>query len=53
MLEKFSDIIALSADKEDKSSFNVRDTFNKYLYHWPLFLIGILVCLSGAFISKK
>ncbi|MDQ6724038.1 MAG: Wzz/FepE/Etk N-terminal domain-containing protein, partial [Thermoproteota archaeon] len=49
MYEKLSDIIAISADKEDESSFNLRATLNKYLYHWPLFLIGILICMLGAF----
>jgi len=36
-------------DKEKDSSINFRDIINKYLYHWPLFIIGIAITMTAAF----
>ncbi len=33
----------------DDESINLREVIGKYLYHWPIFIIGILICLVGAF----
>lgn len=38
---------------ENESSSNFRETLNKYLYHWPLFVIGLLITLTAAFIYLK
>lgn len=31
-------------------SLDLKNTINKYLYHWPLFVIGLLLTLTSAFV---
>jgi tyrosine-protein kinase Etk/Wzc len=50
MCAKISDILTLLTDKEKDNSPSFRDNLNRQLYHWPLFLIGIIFCLSGAYL---
>ncbi|MBC7915377.1 MAG: polysaccharide biosynthesis tyrosine autokinase [Pyrinomonadaceae bacterium] len=38
---------------ENDSSSSFRETLDKYFYHWPLFLIGLLITLTCAFIYLK
>ncbi|WP_069660971.1 GumC family protein [Arcticibacter eurypsychrophilus] len=35
-------------NKEENPNKVVRELLNKYLYHWPLFLLSILICVSAA-----
>lgn len=39
--------------KENNHSFDLIETLNKYLYHWPLFLLSIGICITLAFIYLK
>jgi tyrosine-protein kinase Etk/Wzc len=50
MSAKISDLFSLMNEKEKDDSPSFRDSLNNYLYHWPLFLIGLLVCIFGAFV---
>ena len=36
-------------DSEESEPFDLQQTLRKYLYHWPYFVIGILVCLGAGF----
>ncbi len=38
---------------ETESSSSFRETLDKYLYHWPLFVIGLLFTLACAFIYLR
>ncbi|HTD99701.1 MAG TPA: polysaccharide biosynthesis tyrosine autokinase [Mucilaginibacter sp.] len=49
MSAKLSDLMPSLMDKEKDSSINFRDIINKYLYHWPLFIIGIAITMTAAF----
>ncbi len=48
MCAQLSDFFPLTNDKEKENSSNFRDTLSKYLYHWPLFVIGLLITLPLA-----
>ena len=37
----------------ENNSSSFRDSLDKYLYHWPLFLIGLLITLTCAFLYMK
>lgn len=50
MTETKSDIYPLL---ESNNTSTFRETLDKYLYHWPLFLIGLLITLTGAFFYLK
>jgi len=39
--------------KEESNSLNLREKVSKYLYHWPLFVISIALCLGLAFVHLK
>ena len=34
---------------EDENYINFREIIAKYSFHWPVFVLGILICLVGAF----
>jgi tyrosine-protein kinase Etk/Wzc len=53
MCAKISDLFSLMNEKEKDDSPSFRDSLNNYLYHWPLFLIGLLVCILGAFVYTQ
>lgn len=53
MHQKLSDIITVISKKEEENSFNLRAILKRYFYHWPLFLIGIVLCITGAFLYVK
>jgi tyrosine-protein kinase Etk/Wzc len=50
MCAQLSDFFPVSTDKDSGNSSNFRDTLNKYLYHWPLFLISLFIAFVIAFI---
>lgn len=50
MTETKSDIYPLL---ESNNSGTFRETLDKYLYHWPLFIIGLLITLTGAYFYLK
>lgn len=35
--------------QEEDQPNNIRETWNKYVFHWPLFILCILIALTGAF----
>ncbi|MGY3055211.1 tyrosine-protein kinase Etk/Wzc [Pedobacter sp. UYEF25] len=37
------------AMEDDEQAFNVREIIDKYLFHWPVFVLGIVLCLTAAF----
>jgi tyrosine-protein kinase Etk/Wzc len=37
----------------ETKNLDVRDTVKKYLYHWPLFVTGIAICLALAFLYVR
>src|ERR1700739_3094125 len=49
MSEKLPGILADLIDKDKKSSSSPHDTISGYLYHWPLFVLSIIVCAGVAF----
>ncbi|NRF39184.1 tyrosine-protein kinase [Pedobacter foliorum] len=40
---------SFTRDEEDNKPINIRELISKYLFHWPIFFVGITVCLIGAF----
>lgn len=38
-----------SQDFDSEESINFREIFHKYVYRWPVFLLGIISCLTVAF----
>ncbi|WP_379088189.1 GumC family protein [Pedobacter sp. UC225_65] len=41
---------ASPSDSEiEESTVNVREIINKYIFHWPVFVLGITICLIAAF----
>ncbi|KAA8486783.1 capsular exopolysaccharide synthesis family protein [Arcticibacter tournemirensis] len=40
-------------DDSKESHKDLREIFNKYLYHWPLFLLSMLLCLTLAYFYLK
>ncbi|WP_207425347.1 polysaccharide biosynthesis tyrosine autokinase [Pedobacter sp. SYSU D00535] len=42
-------ISPISEVKGDNADFNLRETINKYVFHWPLFLLGIVLALTLAY----
>lgn len=53
MCAKLSEILPLITEKEKQNSTTLRDNINGYLYHWPLFLVTLLITLAGAFIYLR
>ncbi|MET4081160.1 tyrosine-protein kinase Etk/Wzc [Pedobacter sp. UYP30] len=35
--------------EDEDQAINFREIFDKYLYHWPVFVVGVLLCLTAAF----
>jgi len=46
-------ISPISEVRGESPDFNLRETFLKYLYHWPLFLVGVLLALILAFLYVR
>lgn len=40
-------------ENEEAENINIGEVLNKYLYHWPIFLMGILICALGAFLYLR
>ncbi len=40
-------------EQNTQEDINIRDIVNKYTYHWPVFLLGIIVCIGLAFIYLR
>jgi tyrosine-protein kinase Etk/Wzc len=40
-------------NNEENSSKVVRELITKYLYHWPLFVLSLLICVSAAVLYIK
>ena len=40
-------------NNEENPSKVVRELVNKYLYHWPLFVLSLLICVSAAILYIK
>jgi tyrosine-protein kinase Etk/Wzc len=38
---------------EEKSSVNIREILSNYVYHWPVFFLGVFVCIITAFIYLR
>ncbi len=38
----------MSDDNTDED-FNIKDALQRYLFYWPLFVLGVLICLSIAY----
>lgn len=38
---------------EEQPLLNVREVLAKYIYHWPVFVLSILVCLLGALVYLR
>jgi tyrosine-protein kinase Etk/Wzc len=36
-----------------KEQINVREVFSKYIYHWPVFIIGLLLAWAAAFVYLR
>lgn len=53
MCAKLSEILPLITEKEKENSTTLRDNINGYLYHWPLFLVTLLVTLACAFVYLR
>ncbi|RYE30172.1 MAG: hypothetical protein EOP48_32145, partial [Sphingobacteriales bacterium] len=39
-------------DKEE-SSFNIQEVLGKYVYHWPVFVFSLFVCVSAAYLYLR
>ena len=37
-------------EKKNQQSTDLKSTINRYLYHWPLFILGLALALTAAFI---
>ena len=35
--------------EDQEQSVKVREVFDKYIYHWPMFVLGVVFCLTAAF----
>lgn len=44
-----SDLSTNLSNEEQDQSVNLREILGKYIYHWPLFLLGVIICLILAF----
>jgi tyrosine-protein kinase Etk/Wzc len=38
-----------SLDFERDQVLNLREVLTKYLYHWPVFVLGLVICMLGAY----
>lgn len=49
MLSTDKNMNDLMADASEEQEVNLREMIYKYLYHWPVFILGLIICLFGAF----
>lgn len=42
-----------STPLQDEESINIREILAKYLYHWPVFVLGLLICLTSTFLYLR
>jgi tyrosine-protein kinase Etk/Wzc len=35
--------------ENEEPAFNIRELIGKYIFHWPVFIVGIAICLTLAF----
>ncbi|HWD90605.1 MAG TPA: polysaccharide biosynthesis tyrosine autokinase [Mucilaginibacter sp.] len=47
------DLLSQLVDKKEDDSSMFHDTVNKYLYHWPLFVLGVLIFIGAAFAYQQ
>lgn len=38
---------------EEFNKLNIREIVNKYIFHWPVFIVGIVLCLFSAFLFLR
>ncbi|HVW15535.1 MAG TPA: polysaccharide biosynthesis tyrosine autokinase [Mucilaginibacter sp.] len=53
MCAQLSDLFPLITEKKKDGSPTFREGLNPYFYHWPLFVLFMLIAVSGAFIYTK
>lgn len=44
-----TDNLNLNSSEQSDESVNIRELLNKYAFHWPVFFVGLLICMLGAF----
>jgi tyrosine-protein kinase Etk/Wzc len=52
-MSKNDDISSNLIVNEEAKTVNVKDIVYKYIYHWPLFLVGVFSCLIAAFLYLR
>jgi tyrosine-protein kinase Etk/Wzc len=40
-------------EESENSSFSPKDIIVKYIYHWPVFIVGIIICITFAFLYLR
>jgi tyrosine-protein kinase Etk/Wzc len=53
MLSKQPDKYPMVRSFDEDDSFKIKDTLNRYLFHWPLFLLALVFCIATAVIYLK
>jgi tyrosine-protein kinase Etk/Wzc len=53
MCASVTDLLPVITTEEKENSTNFRDILNGYLYHWPLFFIGLSVAIIIAFVYMQ
>lgn len=48
-MERKEDDTKRIRDEKYDEQINLRELILKYLYHWPVFIVGVLICISAAF----
>jgi capsular exopolysaccharide synthesis family protein len=43
----------MMSDDNKNEDINIKDTIERYLFYWPWFVLGILICVSTAFIYLR
>jgi tyrosine-protein kinase Etk/Wzc len=46
-------LTTFSIPQSKGTTFNIKSTINKYLYHWPLFVIGLVISMAGLIFFLK
>lgn len=50
MAKQQAQFTAIAFPEQKEQSTDIRSVLNRYLYHWPLFVIGLLVCMAAALV---
>lgn len=46
-------ITTAEADFSGDQVLTIREILSKYLYHWPVFLISLIICLAGSYLYLR